>query len=96
MTCQQCTNYEECKDNNKLKFEIYDDGWVDEPRLCNYVQTICRRFDAKVESRDCSTCGNYHCRYPSAKKKAILKAYRQRCISNNRHHYHPCKERGNT
>ena len=28
-------------------FEIYDDGWIDEPHLCTYVESICRRFEKK-------------------------------------------------
>lgn len=53
MTCRECKNYEECNKKNHIKFEIYNDGWIDEPHLCTYVECICIRFENK---EDCSTC----------------------------------------
>ena len=47
MTCRECKNYKECNEEKNIKIEIYDDGWLDEPHLCNYVEKICRRFDKK-------------------------------------------------
>lgn len=47
MTCRECKNYEECNKQEKIKFEIYNDGWIDEPHLCTYVESICQRFEKK-------------------------------------------------
>ena len=47
MTCQDCKNFKECDSQKKIKFEIYDDGWLDEPHLCPYVESICRKFERK-------------------------------------------------
>ena len=47
MTCKDCKNYDDCNKRSMLKFEIYNDGWIDEPHLCTYVESICRRFEVK-------------------------------------------------
>lgn len=47
MTCKECKNYDYCNKREMLKFEIYDDGWLDEPHLCTYVESICLRFEKK-------------------------------------------------
>ena len=47
MTCRECKNYKECNKQEKIKFELYDDGWLDEPYLCTYVESICQRFEKK-------------------------------------------------
>jgi hypothetical protein len=49
MTCQECKNYEKCNKLKKIKFEIFNDGWIEELHLCTYVESICRRFDVKGE-----------------------------------------------
>lgn len=53
MTCRECKNYKECNKQEKIKFELYDDGWLDEPYLCTYVESICQRFEKK---RKCACC----------------------------------------
>lgn len=45
MTCRECKNYQICNKQKKIKFEIYNDGWLDEAHLCTYVEIICRRFE---------------------------------------------------
>lgn len=47
MTCRDCKGYEECKKQQKLAFEILDDGFFDGPQLCTYVDIVCSGFDAK-------------------------------------------------
>lgn len=47
MTCRECKNYEKCNKEENIKIEVYDDGWIDEPTLCTYVECICKRFEKK-------------------------------------------------
>lgn len=47
MTCKECKNYDYCNKREMLKFEIYDDVWLDEPHLYPYVESICLRFKKK-------------------------------------------------
>lgn len=43
-TCKDCKNYDDCNKNRKCKIEIYSNGWLQETRLCDYVDIICREF----------------------------------------------------
>lgn len=42
--CRDCNNYNECRKMKKIRIEIYNDGWLKQPKLCNYVEHLCKEY----------------------------------------------------
>ena len=48
-TCKDCIHEDICRENKKLKIEIYDGGWLDKPRYCDFVEQICPNFKPQAD-----------------------------------------------
>ena len=50
-TCRDCDNHDECSKMKKIRIEIYDNGFLCYPKLCDYVEHICRWYKPKKGSK---------------------------------------------